>query len=129
MSIKHACSQCGKTLSEGIRICPDCRCENQTVTVEIEDSMSVHDNLKGKVGPKRKMSPTSKRKKYPYEFYVGEERCMDRKKWVNKEQILDRENDKYKEKVVDLDTNEVIHECEEPLSDHINHGSAKKSSE
>lgn len=40
--------------------------------------------------------------------------------------LIHRDNDLYREKVVDPDTGEVIHFCEEKLSDHKGHGSAKK---
>jgi uncharacterized FlaG/YvyC family protein len=39
---------------------------------------------------------------------------------------IDRENDKYSKKVIDRETGEVIHECEEKLTEHFNRGSAKK---
>jgi hypothetical protein len=39
--------------------------------------------------------------------------------------VIDRANDYYHEKDVDKDSEEVIHECEEPLSQHFGHGSAK----
>jgi hypothetical protein len=39
--------------------------------------------------------------------------------------IIDREKDLYKEVVKDPDTGEIVHECEEPLSQHIGHGTAK----
>ena len=39
--------------------------------------------------------------------------------------VIDRENDLYKEVVTDPDTGKIIHQCEEPLSEHVGHGSAK----
>ena len=41
------------------------------------------------------------------------------------ERFLDRLRDLYKEKITNPTTGEVIHECEEPLSKHQGHGSAK----
>lgn len=46
-------------------------------------------------------------------------------KLVLKEQLIDRDNDKYREKISDYQTRETIHYCEEPLSQHFGHGSAK----
>ena len=46
-------------------------------------------------------------------------------KWKKKERIIDRENDRYMEKVIDPETGEVEHYCDEPLSKHQGHGSAK----
>lgn len=45
---------------------------------------------------------------------------------AHREQVIDRDNDKYFERVTDYATGEVLHECEEPLSKHVGHGSAKK---
>jgi len=39
--------------------------------------------------------------------------------------IIDRENDHYKEIVKDFATGQVVHSCEESLSQHQGHGSAK----
>jgi hypothetical protein len=50
---------------------------------------------------------------------------VNRGKTVLREQVIDRDNDRYFERVTDYDTGEVIHECEEPLSEHRGHGSAK----
>lgn len=46
-------------------------------------------------------------------------------KLVHREMIIDRENNRYFERVTDYESGEVIHECDEPLSDHFGHGSAK----
>lgn len=43
---------------------------------------------------------------------------------VKKERNIDYDNNKYYEKVETLD-GKIIHYCEERLTDHINHGSAK----
>ena len=41
------------------------------------------------------------------------------------ERHIDRDNDHYHEKVTDPETGEIIHESDEPLSEHQGHGSAK----
>ena len=46
-------------------------------------------------------------------------------KHVLREQVIDRDNNRYFEKVTDYDSGEVIHQNEEPRSDHRGHGSAK----
>jgi len=43
------------------------------------------------------------------------------------ERTIDHHNDRYSEKVTICDTGEVIHLCEEALSAHQGHGSARKS--
>ena len=48
-----------------------------------------------------------------------------RDKFVHLQRTIDRDNDLYSEKVTDYQTGELIHKCEEPLSQHQGHGSAK----
>ena len=45
---------------------------------------------------------------------------------MTKERSIDRDNNKYKEVVTDPETGKVVHHCEEFLSKHKGHGSAKK---
>ena len=40
--------------------------------------------------------------------------------------MFDRDTDEYVERVTDIETGQVIHECVEPFSQHVGHGSAKK---
>ncbi len=47
-------------------------------------------------------------------------------RWVQRAMHVDREANRYTEKVTDPDTGAVIHECDEPLSEHRGHGSAMK---
>jgi hypothetical protein len=46
-------------------------------------------------------------------------------KIVHRERVIDRDNDRYSEKITDYESGEVIHLCEEPLSQHQGHGNAK----
>jgi hypothetical protein len=39
--------------------------------------------------------------------------------------LVDRQNDRYLERVWDPESGDIIHECEEPLTQHAGHGSAK----
>ena len=48
-----------------------------------------------------------------------------RDKFVHLQRTIDRDNDHYSEQVTDYQTGELIHKCEEPLSQHQGHGSAK----
>jgi hypothetical protein len=45
--------------------------------------------------------------------------------WVSKERVIDRDGNHYREVITNPKTGEIIHHCEEPLSDHRGHGSAK----
>ena len=46
-------------------------------------------------------------------------------KWMKKEQVFDHRNDLYREIVTDPETGDIIHHCEERLSDHLGHGDDK----
>ena len=46
---------------------------------------------------------------------------------VWKERHWDKKSDWYFERITDVATGEVIHECEEPFTEHRAHGSAKKT--
>jgi hypothetical protein len=43
--------------------------------------------------------------------------------------VIDRENNQYKEVIVNPETGELIRHCDEPLTEHINRGSAKNPGE
>jgi len=59
------------------------------------------------------------------EGVVGSDLSIRLQKWMRLERVIDRENDHYKEVVTDPTTGDVIHQCDEPLSKHQGHGSAK----
>lgn len=44
------------------------------------------------------------------------------------ERFFDRLTDRYREHVTNPTTGELVHSCDEPLSEHQGHGSAKKPS-
>ncbi len=46
-------------------------------------------------------------------------------KWVHKERLINRGNNRYKEVITDPESGELLHSCEEKLSDHQGHGAAK----
>jgi hypothetical protein len=60
------------------------------------------------------------------ESYNGPERSTKFQKHIGKQRVIDRKNNKYRETVWDFETGEIVHHCEEPLSQHLNHGSAKQ---
>ena len=121
------CSDCGIALPspEGqekqLSACPKCGSTKQTVRLEIFETvdLSIHDNVKGKVreGPGKKGVKK--------EFFAGDDHRKSKDDWVDKQRVIDRENDRYQETVKDKKTGELIHHCDEPLSEHWGHGSAK----
>uniref|UniRef100_A9A8F3 Uncharacterized protein n=1 Tax=Methanococcus maripaludis (strain C6 / ATCC BAA-1332) TaxID=444158 RepID=A9A8F3_METM6 len=62
------------------------------------------------------------------EFKIGDDLHIKSGKWNHREMTIDRETNHYKEIITDKDTKEIIHFCEEHLSEHLNHGSAKYKS-
>jgi hypothetical protein len=48
------------------------------------------------------------------------------RRWHVIDRLIDRGGDRYREQVVDAETGELIHKCDEPLSDHQGRGSARR---
>jgi len=122
------CSQCGKLVDEQPDAmvslpCPSCGGMARTVHLAIEDQVGVGlmDSLRGKVKDQTRRSDEKLRR----DFFTGAELQRSTGKFVQKDRIIDKDRDHYFEKVVDPKTGEVIHLCEEPLSQHWGHGSAK----
>ena len=129
MKIKIKCTDCGYELpdkwahSNRSDNCPGCNSINQTIEIGVFEEIGVelHDNVQGKV----KNRSYSSKKNPRYEFFEGDDFRKRDRKWMMKTRIIDKDRDKYVEKVIDPETGEIVHEKEEPLSDHFGHGSAK----
>lgn len=101
---KYPCEKCGST--------------KRNYTAGLFEGLQVIDGyeIKGKrPGRKKPFIEEMSRPDYSH----------NREKLVHKERLIDRDNDKYFERVTDYQTKEVIRECEELLSDHFGHGTAK----
>lgn len=104
--------------------CPQCRSVELNIHLGISENIGIliKDRLDGKV-----VDPSlPKKKRVRKEFMVGADKRRSDGEWMDKERVIDRDNDYYKEKVVDPNTGELIHHCEEKLTDHWGHGSDKK---
>lgn len=120
------CQDCGEVLEEpsdlpleGRSPCPKCGSESRHFEVTISETAIVHEH----VGIKARHGASGK----PFlESKFGDSFYRKTKEWVSREMTVDRENDRYKELITHPETGEVIHHCEEPLSEHRGHGSAKK---
>lgn len=98
--------------------CPSCGSINRTHDVHVAETVKMIDGfgVKGKRPGVKK--PLFEMKDMPsMSTRLG--------KLMRREQHIDRENDQYHERVSDYETGEVIHEQREPLSQHVNDGSAK----
>jgi hypothetical protein len=88
--------------------------------VFIVESVTLRDGLGMKAKRPGEKRPHIETKAVP-------DHSKSRDKIVHREQIIDRENDRYFERVTDYESGEVIHECKEPLSQHLGHGADKKN--
>ena len=119
------CQNCGFVVrQESVGYpCPDCGGTQWLVRLSDEVS-EIHNQLKAIKGPKIRMG--SHRKRSPYELTTGDSFSVSSKEWMDIRCEIDREKDIYREKVTNPRTGEVIHSCEEPLSRHLGHGSARQ---
>lgn len=98
--------------------CAACGGLTRSVHVSVVDGARARDG----VGIKAKRPGT---KRPFFESSALPSHSISRQKLVHREQVIDRANDHYLERVTDYETGEVIHHCEESLSRHQGHGSAK----
>lgn len=83
--------------------------------------IEAHDNVRMKL-----KDPSLPSKKNPrLDQFAGADLRKSDGRWMQKERIIDRDRDLYKEVVVDPKDGTIVHQNEEPLSDHFGHGSAK----
>ena len=119
------CGKCGAPIderedpAEGRKPCPTCGSTIRQFNVHITEALHLHDSVSDKV-------KHAGAKKAHIEGFAGDDLHRKSGKWMKKERLIDREKDQYKEVVTDPETGKVIHHCEEPLSKHMGHGSAKK---
>ena len=98
--------------------CPTCGSLARWFEVAVNESISLHES----VGIKARRGGSGR----PFlEAKFGASFFRKTKKWLLREMTVDRENDKYKELVTNPETGEIIHQCEERLSEHRVHGSAR----
>jgi|GraSoiStandDraft_24_1057298.scaffolds.fasta_scaffold235835_2 hypothetical protein len=123
------CSGCGATLSEAYchpdpdRLpCPVCGATGRTFNVSIEEKMTLLETL-DMLGVRAGMS---KSKGWFIRSRTATVLQRNRGGAVARhERVLDREDDRYFEQVTVLETGEIVHVCDEPLSQHRGHGSDK----
>lgn len=124
-----SCSDCNAELPPEFgqeikgKVCPSCGSTKLTLRLNFVDALEVqtHANMAGVVKDPRLPS----KKKTRVRFFSGDDQRKADGKWMQKERVIDRDKNRYTEKVVDPDTGEVVHHCDEPLTDHVGHGSAR----
>ena len=102
--------------------CPQCGSTARLHVVIINEKIRAFDSLWDRI---KRLSFPSK-KKVRSESFTGYEISHARQKMVRKFRMFNKDTDEYVERVTDIETGEIIHECVEPLSKHVGHGTAKK---
>jgi hypothetical protein len=102
--------------------CPNCGATARSDTMQLSAGIRNFASL----GERLKRLSLPSDKKIRWESFTGYEICRDRQKMVHKVRMYDKDSDEYVERVVDIETGEIIHECVEPFSKHVGHGTAKK---
>jgi hypothetical protein len=97
--------------------CPECGCGARYVRYAGPNAaqMMVRSTVKRRPG----------QRKAPVESKQGDELSVATGRSVRVHRIIDRRRNLYYEKVHDPETRRVLHEVEEPLTEHRGHGSAR----
>jgi hypothetical protein len=123
------CAGCGALIDEPAGLpaadrkpCSSCGSSARNFGIHVHESLTVHE----KIGMKQKRYG---HKKPIYESLSGDDLHRASGQWNRKTRVIDRENNQYKEVIVNPETGELIRHCDEPLTEHINRGSAKNPGE
>ncbi len=87
-----------------------------------EENVELHEFVKVKIKNKN----CSYKGHVKLEMRVGDDLCITTGEFNKYYRLIDKEKDEYQEIIRNAD-DKLIHNCIEPLSKHINHGSAKKN--
>ena len=119
------CSSCKTLINEPPNIsvderkqCPNCGSLVRIFNADIEEKLTIRE----KIGLKHKRPG---HKKPIYESVSGDDLHRATGNWNKLTREIDRENNLYKELIINPDSGDVIRNCQEPLSEHVNRGSAK----
>lgn len=120
------CERCGAELPSDFaqladQPCPICGFTAIKVTLTLRDTLTIRESLCGKV----KDSAYNSKRNPRHRFKVGASWSTKHEKWMHREMDVNKDQGTYREVVVDPGTGKVVHHCEEPLSQHQGHGSAK----
>jgi len=127
MAIK--CGDCGRHLpsemlaTELVRNpCPVCGSTKQHIALNFfeEATLKLRDWMKGKIKDVTRRSKEKVRR----EFFYGSDQRKSCGEYIYKEREIDRDDNRYRE-LIRSESGEIIRDVDQPLSDHINHGSAK----
>jgi hypothetical protein len=119
------CRNCGLELEDGSGTpvedgsgCPGCGFTSRHIALSLSETITFHEML----GLKGRHATGGR----PFiEQKVGDDFHRKSGRWMRLERSIDREKNWYKEIITDPETGKIVHECEEPLSAHRDHGDKK----
>ena len=121
------CGNCGielkgspNTLPDDRRDCPSCGSMLRHFSVSISETITVQSTLALKGRHATGGRPFIEQK-------VGDDLQRKSGRWMRLERVIDRAKNWYREVVTDRETGKIVRQCDEPLSDHQGHGTAKKT--
>ena len=115
------CADCNSVLPNENDKCKKCGSTKKVIKLFFGDIMpEIHESIGFKAKDKTKNS----RKNPVLDVFQGDEIYKRTGEWVNKEREIDKTNNRYYEIVKTLD-GKILHHCDEKLTDHQGHGSAK----
>ncbi len=124
-SIIVTCEKCGTHLDEdqsapieSRKPCPKCGSLDRHVNIQVHDTITLREKIR--------MKGRGEAGKPFIEQTHGDDLHRKSGKWMKLSRIIDRAKDWYHELVIDAETGVTVHECQEPLSQHRGHGSAKR---
>lgn len=106
-----------------LKLCPNCSSIKQIIYDYYEEEKK--RDIKERVVSKIKDTTKTGKKKLRKEFVDGDDLHRKSGNWYLMKRIIDKDNDYYLETITDRVTGDIIYHCEEPLSKHRGHGSAK----
>jgi hypothetical protein len=112
------CGNCKEKLENQTSSCHKCGSEQKTIHLLVEDEIRLYDQIKIKSKGKKDGHKINQEQIKGYEL-------SSNGNMVDKIRIIDNINDVYFEEIIDLGGN-IIHKCQEKLSEHKGHGNAKK---
>ena len=124
------CTDCGSVLTvevsrDPFRPCPVCGSTSRQFFAEIMDKLHVEDSH----GMEGRRAGLGRRKGWFVRSFTRLVAQVSRGgALAYHTRLMDRDANRYVETVAMRDTGEVIHHCDEPLSEHQGHGSARKQS-
>ena len=119
-SEKIFCSKCNSILASEKDRCSYCGSKEKTIKLAFIDSNEIYEQFKFKAKDKTK----NKKKNPILDVFQGVDIRRSTCELVHKKKEIDKINDSYYEHI-DTFGGTVIHHCEEKLTAHYGHGSAK----